>query len=113
MLLSGASVSDSDALDSRKSFSVQCIPRVFASSIPDEMLLLDQATEMVLQSVAAGSGGTNHVGHRDAFVLADVVDDLEIQLKQGGDHYLLALCLGRQPALLLLQGPQKNIRRLR
>ncbi len=33
------------------------------------------------------------------------VYNLEVQLGQGGNHYPLALQLGRQPALLLLQGP--------
>ena len=76
--------------------------------MPGEIPFFHQAAEMVLQRVAAGAGGADHVGHRDAAVLADVVDDLEVQLGQGGNHYPLALHLGRQPALLLLQGPQKK-----
>ena len=41
---------------------------------------------MVLQGVAVGSSNTDHVGHCDAAVLPDVVDDLEVQLGQGGNH---------------------------
>ena len=63
---------------------------------------------MVLQRVAAGAGGVDQVGHCGAAVLANVVDDLKVQLGQGGDDYPLALRLGRQPALLLLQGSQKK-----
>jgi len=72
------------------------------------MLLFHHAAEMVLQRVAAGAGDTDHVGHRDAAVLVDVVEDLEVQLGQGGNHYPLAFHLGCQPALLLLQCPQKK-----
>ena len=71
--------------------------------MPGEMSLFNQAAEMVLQRVPAGAGDTNHIGHRDAAMLADVVDDLKVQLGQGGDHYPLALHLGRKPTLLLLQ----------
>jgi len=72
------------------------------------MPLFHQTAEMVLQRVAAGASGADHVGHCGATVLSDVVEDLKVQLGQGGDHYSLALHLGRQPALLLLQGPQKE-----
>ena len=72
------------------------------------MPLFHQTAEMVLQRVAAGTGEADHVGHCGATVLSDVVEDLKVQLGQGGDHYSLALHLGRQPALLLLQGPQKE-----
>jgi len=48
--------------------------------MPGEMSLFNQVAEMVLQRVAAGAGGADHVGHRDAAVLADVVDDLNSQL---------------------------------
>ena len=47
--------------------------------MPGEMLLYYQAAEMIFQRIAAGSGGANHGGHGDAFVLADVVDDLNGQ----------------------------------
>ena len=63
---------------------------------------------MVLQRVAAGAGDADNVGHCDAAVLADVVEDLNGQFGQGGYHYPLAFHLGRQPPLLLLQGPQKK-----
>ena len=73
-----------------------------------EMSLFNQAAKVVLQCVAACAGGTDHVGHCDAAVLANVVDDLHGQLGQGSNHNSLALHLGCQPALLLLQGPQKK-----
>jgi hypothetical protein len=31
-----------------------------------------------------------------------------VQLRQSGNHKVFALYFGRQPALLLLQGPQNN-----
>jgi len=62
---------------------------------------------MVLQRVATGAGGADHIGHGDASVLANVVDDLDGQLGQGGNHDPLAFHLRRQPSFLLLQGPQK------
>ena len=62
------------------SLSWQSIPRTLAASLPGEMPLFNQAAEMVFQRVPAGAGRTYHVGHRGAAVLADVVDDLEVQL---------------------------------
>ena len=47
--------------------------------MPGEMLLLHQAAKMVLQRVAAHAYGADRVRHRDAAVLADVVDYLEVQ----------------------------------
>ena len=88
--------------------SGQCIPGTLAASMPGEKLLFHQAAEVVLQHVAANSGDSNHVGHGDAAMLANLVDDLDGQLGQGGNHDPLALHLGRQSALLLLQGPQKK-----
>ena len=43
------------------------------------MSLFNQVAETILQRVAAGTCGADHVGHRDAAVLADVVDDLNSQ----------------------------------
>ena len=40
--------------------------------MPGELPLSHQTAEMVLQRVAASSGGTDHVGHCDAAVLVDV-----------------------------------------
>lgn len=43
----------------------------------------NQSAEMVLQCVAAGAGGADHVGHCDATVLADVIEDLNGKFGSG------------------------------
>jgi hypothetical protein len=44
-----------------RGLSRQCIPGALAGSMPGEMLLFDQAAEVFLQGVAAGSGDVNHI----------------------------------------------------
>jgi len=48
-----------------------------------KMSLFNQAAEMVLQRVAAGSSGADHADHCDTAVQIDVVDDLNGQLGCG------------------------------
>jgi hypothetical protein len=66
--------------------------------------LFHETAKMVFQSVAAGTGDVNHIPDGDAAMLARMIENLNGQLGQRGDHQFFPLHLGGQAALLLLQG---------
>lgn len=72
--------------------------------MPGEMPLADQLREMLLERVATCSGEPDDLAHGGAAMLPDMFEDLDGEAGKRGDHQLLALDLGGEPSLLLLQG---------
>src|SRR5579859_399275 len=91
------------------SVSGKTIPSSPASPMQGQMAMLDQRSQMLLDRVAAGTTDPHDLGHRDPAMLAHQFQDQHRQLRQGGEHYSLALHLLFEALLLAPQGPQEEL----
>src|SRR5690606_9829275 len=92
----------------RRALSAQLVPGASATALLRQMPLLHQRPEVLLERIAVAAGQANGFGHGDAAMLAREFDDLQCQLRQLGQHQLLALDLAFQATYLLGQRTQEE-----
>lgn len=86
----------------------QRVPGCSPATLPKQIALFDELTQLLFERVSAGAREFDDVAHAHTAMLTGVIQNSHRQFRQGRKDQFLTLNLGGQPLHLLLQGAQEE-----